>query len=236
MTIFFTSDLHFGHKKLAAIRFGYEEVPDFFTDYEVRRHDEILCDKWCAAVKKDDIVYVQGDISSGSTSGQLHALETLKKLPGRKRLIKGNHDRVHDMYRDCHAWEGKYREVFEAIQLHGRRRISLRPISEGGDGGHVDVLLSHFPYQGDHTATGRYQQWRLPDHGLIVLHGHTHSDEKVSYAGSRGKWTGDEVGVGAWITVKGTPQIHIGVDAWDGNPVPLEEIQTMVRALEAWRE
>jgi calcineurin-like phosphoesterase family protein len=215
VSIYFTSDLHIGHAKIAAIRFGHDEIPDWWSDYETNRHDQILAQKWDETVGKDEVVYVLGDISSGSSSGQLKALEWLRKRPGRKRLIKGNHDSVHDMYRDAHAWEDKYRKVFESLNLHGRRRITLRPISEGGDGGHVDVLLSHFPYTGDHKPADRHTQWRLRDEGLIILHGHTHSSEKLSYA----------------VTGNATPQIHIGVDAWHGKPVPLDEIQRLVRRL-----
>lgn len=43
------------------------------------------------------------------------------------------------------------------------------------------ILLSHFPYGGrDHTSEARYQQWRLPDRGAPLVHGHTHQSEPWS--------------------------------------------------------
>jgi calcineurin-like phosphoesterase family protein len=64
-----------------------------------------------------------------------------------------------------------------------------------------DVLLSHFPYSKDrHEA--RYMQYRLRDEGKWLLHGHTHQAEQ--------RREGRE--------------IHVGVDAWDLSPVPLNTI------------
>lgn len=74
----------------------------------------------------------------------------------------------------------------------------------------TDVLLSHFPYSADHHDGVRFDQFRLKDLGGWLLHGHTHSAEF---------WTGRK-------------EIHVGLDAWGLAPVPIEEIENMMRESE----
>ena len=62
----------------------------------------------------------------------------------------------------------------------------------------------------DHTDAPRFAQYRLPDEGRWLLHGHTHiADQRI-----HGR------------------QIHVGLDAWDLRPVPLGEIEDAVRLAE----
>lgn len=61
----------------------------------------------------------------------------------------------------------------------------------------------------DHTVEARYNQWRLPDMGDWLLHGHTHSTQKI---------------------IPGTKMIHIGVDANDYTPISHEEIAEIMKA------
>jgi calcineurin-like phosphoesterase family protein len=69
----------------------------------------------------------------------------------------------------------------------------------------VNVLLSHFPYAAD-RGPARYMQYRLRDEGEWLLHGHTHGKERFH----------DQ------------REIHIGVDAWDLRPVPVEDIAKII--------
>src|SRR5262245_43031689 len=121
--VWFTSDLHIGHKKVAALRMGHEQVPDFWTDHETNRHDEILAEKWDAAISADDHVWVLGDISSGSGTGQRYALEWLNARPGVKHLIAGNHDGVHPLNRDAWKWMPTYLTAFTSVQSAARRYV-----------------------------------------------------------------------------------------------------------------
>lgn len=192
MSVFFTSDLHIGHEFVAKLR-GFNTVED---------HDRHLADKWDRVVNpngdRGDQVWVLGDISAGGSRAQTAALAWIMQRPGRKHLIVGNHDGAHPMQRDSHKWQQKYLGVFDSVQPFARRKIA----------GHY-VLLSHFPYQGaefaDHTSEERYPQWRLPDFGNWLLHGHTHDTVR-----QRGK------------------SIHVGVDAWDSELICLETIEELV--------
>lgn len=83
--IFFTSDLHLGHKNI--IRFSN---PRLFKTIE--EHDETIISNWNSVVNKDDIVYILGDISLNLSQEKLETY--LQRLNGKKSLILGNHDRA----------------------------------------------------------------------------------------------------------------------------------------------
>lgn len=204
--VFFTSDLHIGHKKVAGIRWA-QRFPILTATYPippnvVEWHDLALAKEWDATVGEDDVVWVLGDISSGTKQAQLDALWWLRKRPGTKHLIAGNHDGVHPLHRDSHKWLPIYLDhivgAFASVQMAAKRRI---PLPEG----HVSALLSHFPYEADRGDVTRYPEWRLRDRGYYLMHGHTHSQERCC-----GK------------------EIHVGVDAWDFRPVSLGEIASYV--------
>lgn len=168
MSVLFTSDQHFGHRLVAGHR-GFGE--------DVAKHDLTLCDNWRSVVRKDDDVWVLGDLCVSSPT---RALEILSELPGRKHLIAGNHDACHPMHRNSHKMLRRYLEVFESVQAFARRKI---------DG--QEVLLSHFPYDKDRHEV-RYTQYRLRDEGRWLLHGHTHQ------ADQRREGREIHVGVDAW--------------------------------------
>lgn len=174
----FTGDLHFGHERVAAIR-GFDDTS---------AHDTAIYNRWARQVGHDDIVYVLGDLSAGSARGEAYALSLLAALPGRKRLIAGNHDSIAGIHRRTSPHTAVFRDVFESTHDHGRVRI---------DG--EDILLSHYPYesQGDGPGRGeaRYTQFRLPDLGARLIHAHTHHTDPYD-----GSTTGRELCVSwdAW--------------------------------------
>lgn len=199
--VWFTSDLHIGHKHVAqerAVEFGAPAVA-CRPDVAVAWYDEHLAWKWDELVGKDDVVWVLGDLCLQGTRVTNNALEWLRGRPGRKHLIAGNHDNIHPgIERGFAPWATRYLDVFNTVGTFARKRIAGK-----------NVLMSHFPYQGsgDHTFEERYTQWRLPDMGEWLLHGHTHSAEKRA---------------------SGPKSIHVGVDAWDLSPVPMSAIEEII--------
>lgn len=182
--VHFTADLHLGHKFVAGLR-GFETVEE---------HDEAIALAWRRRVRPADYVWILGDLGVGNLND---LLVKVARLPGRKNLVFGNHDVGHPMHKDSRRYQRRYLEVFSSIQPFAR-------ISVGGQ----KVLLSHFPYAG--SAEGdrgeeRYSQWRLPDLGEWLLHGHTHLGHRL-HEGN---------------------QIHVGWDAWDA-PVSAAEIKEMM--------
>lgn len=101
--VWFCSDLHFGHKNIGGFR------KDFISDEEDNR--QRICQEWRDVVTKRDDVYVLGDACF-----TMETVETFDTLPGRKFLIRGNHDRLDTQVylKYFHSVEGilKYKEFW----------------------------------------------------------------------------------------------------------------------------
>jgi calcineurin-like phosphoesterase family protein len=82
MTVYFTSDTHFGDPRVLRI----DRRP--FASLE--EHDAVLVANWNAVVGPGDEVWHLGDFALGKPDGQADAL--LDRLAGTKRLIIGNND------------------------------------------------------------------------------------------------------------------------------------------------
>lgn len=202
MTTYLTSDLHIGHQVQAWYREHgwFPADTDEVTPEVVRNHDAMLAANWDVAVRKDDVVWVLGDLTANNRVLE-YALDWVQARPGTKHLVLGNHDPAHPMHSDSQKWEHRYHRVFDSMGTTRTRKMTLR------DGTSHRVLLSHFPYQGDsQTREDRDVQFRLRDEGRPLLHGHTHSPHQVTR------------------TVANTPQFHVGVDARDYFPVSLDQV------------
>jgi calcineurin-like phosphoesterase family protein len=182
--IWYTSDTHFDHKFVAKLR-GFTKV-ELIKDEETligdtEAHDNAVIANWNTLVKPGDIVWHLGDVGMGHLDRFRSQVE---QLNGHIHLITGNHDDVFPGHRDSHKFQRDWLQHFDSVQAYARRRVAG-----------TRLLLSHFPYRGDHGPE-RYTQYRLRDEGLWLLHGHTHS------------------------TVQLTPrQLHVGLDAWGLHPV-----------------
>lgn len=154
---FFVGDLHLYHEKVVKIR-GFDSA---------ETHNNAIIKKWLKQVKENDMVYVTGDISGGRVEEEAMALWILSTLPGRKRLIAGNHDGVSGVHSKLPVNRELFHQVFEKINDYGHIQLNGKRI-----------LLSHYPYLASGDGPGRsktrYEQFRLPDNGLNLIHAHTH--------------------------------------------------------------
>lgn len=188
MATFITADLHIDHLKVSELR-GFDSPA---------HHDSVIQKNWNKVVREDDIVYVLGDVAMGTAKEEMfQKLGT--RFNGRKILVLGNHDRAHPSNKNGHMHLANnpeyYYAAFDAV-------VQSATIRHNGE----DWLMSHFPYAGtDHTDESRFDQWRLPDLGLPLFHGHTHSSEKLTFSPA------------------GTPQICVGLEAWNLTPVSITE-------------
>lgn len=192
--IWFTSDTHFSHENILK----YCDRPFSNTDHM----DEAIIANWNAVVGMDDTVYHLGDIALGPID---KSLPKISRLNGHKVAILGNHDRpfMRAGKADEEKWWNVYREVFEEV-VHWRGML----IDLGPD---LDTFkISHFPYTGDHTPTDRHADMRPKDIGTTLIHGHTHSTDRVTFS------------------QRGTMQIHVGQDAWGYQPVSEDTILKLV--------
>ena len=78
MSVFFISDPHLGHRNIAKFR--------HFVD-STQHNTELFVDDWSKTIRKNDVIYMLGDVAFDNDS-----LKLIGTLPGRKILIKGNHD------------------------------------------------------------------------------------------------------------------------------------------------
>lgn len=129
--IWLISDTHFSHENIIK----YCNRPFVNAD----EMNSFMMQKWAETVKQNDIVYHLGDVYSKKCPD-------LSKLPGRKRLLLGNHDKGKDQ---------KLFHYFEKIFM-------WRMFPE------FEMLLTHVPV---HISTLSESPKRPK---LLNVHGHTH--------------------------------------------------------------
>ena len=180
--IFYTSDLHFGHKNILK----YEPDRPWATTEQMDRE---LVARYNDVVSDGDTVYILGDLSLGKLSD---ALGFVEKMKGNKIFIPGNHDE---------NWIGhkKHRTAINSAYTHAGLTVVQGPIAHTLCGVR-GVQLCHFPRQDDLRALkrGRGEEYTKEDKFARyrpttgpVLHGHVHSLWK-----KRG--TDINVGVDVW--------------------------------------
>lgn len=131
-------------------------------------------------------------------NGWYMRLDWFRDRPGIKHLVLGNHDRAHPSQRNAHAHMSAYLDNFSTVQTAAK--VS-------------GFLLSHFPYDGEGEGRrddeDRHTQWRLRDEGTPLLHGHLHDT------------------ITGRLSLRRTPMIHVGLDAWGLRPATLHEVRTV---------
>jgi calcineurin-like phosphoesterase family protein len=138
MSIFFTSDNHFYHTNIIK----YEDRP--FNNTE--EMNNIMIERWNKKVKPSDSIYIVGDFifSDGITANNL-----IKKLNGKKYLVKGNHDlflKDRDFDKSLLEWVKDYYLL---------------------KNNNIKFILFHYPIQ----------VWDCKHHDSIHLYGHVHSNK-----------------------------------------------------------
>lgn len=129
--VLFCSDLHFGHKNIGKFRESLS-----ITNEEENRWR--ICEDWRKKVTKRDIVYVLGDACFS-----METVFEFRDLPGKKILIRGNHDsldtQVYLKYFDGVYGLLKYKEFWLShapihplelrgkVNLHGHVHYSSLP-------------------------------------------------------------------------------------------------------------
>ncbi len=151
MTLFFTSDTHFGdHRTLNIHKRPFGSVAEM---------DAALLERWNAVVGEEDEVWHLGDFARKAAD----VAGLLARLNGRKHLVRGNNDppgtldaagwaSVHD-YAElrigerllvlCHypfrSWNGQHRK---SLNLHGHSHGRLKPLPR-----QIDVGVDAWDYR-----------------------------------------------------------------------------------------
>ena len=143
MKLYFTADTHFGHSNILR----YTKRP-YRT---VEEMNEALCDNWASVVTDHDHIYHLGDVVFGRNFQEIATLiHMVRKLPGRKHLIPGNHDKK---YLNLLSWA--FQEVLPPIY-----DLNLKQVGKGSQ----LIVLAHFPLT----------VWNNSHRGALQFYGHVH--------------------------------------------------------------
>lgn len=136
--VWYTSDLHFGHKNILKYN------PDTRRHANADEMDEYIVNTWNSQVALTDIVYNLGDVSFHRDKARTK--ELLYRLNGQIHLIRGNHDK------------GLKTDRFEAVHdYHERRSGNIHivmmhyPLAIWNKGHHGAIMLhghSHGSFKG----------------------------------------------------------------------------------------
>lgn len=145
MKPWFTSDTHFGHKKIALIR-GFADADEM---------DNTLVANWNRQVAPSDTVFHLGDLSFMKTEP---TLEVLKRLNGKIKLVPGNHDDPKMMAQAA----SRLGERFAILPPLATVKLSIA--QPDGTSEVERLVLCHFPMM----------TWNRSHFGVPHLHGHSH--------------------------------------------------------------
>ena len=137
--IFFISDTHFYHNNVIRL----SERP--FKDMDEMHN--VIIKNWNETIKKTDEIYILGDFSFKGSATEVNDL--VKKLHGKKYLIRGNHDRYIDDPDFDHS-NFEWIRYYHTFKEHNQR-----------------FVLFHYPIL----------EWQGIHHGAIHLYGHVHNNE-----------------------------------------------------------
>lgn len=131
MNVWVTTDTHLGHDAMVE----YCGRPKNHSYLILKRHSEM--------VKPDDILIHLGDICIGNDA--LWHSNFMGCVPGRKWLVRGNHDKKSDTWYLSHGWD------FVGYN------ILLRKFG-------IDILLSHIPVGGNGYDVNVHGHFHNSDH------------------------------------------------------------------------
>ena len=165
MNIYSISDLH--------LSFAKPKYMDIFGD-NWKNHSEKIKDSWLSLVSKNDVVLLPGDLSwAMNLENVAKDIEFIENLPGKKILVKGNHDYwwqslnkiSRKEYKDCYFIQGNAfvfgdyvfcgargwilpednRLTTEDDKIYKRELLRLRMSLENAEKNKSIIVLLHYP-------------------------------------------------------------------------------------------
>ncbi len=136
--LFFRSDDHFLHRLVAESR-GFNSS---------EQHDETLIRNHNSVVRYQDTVWFLGDLHLRASDLD-HVLAMVARMNGTKHLILGNHDPGTHISSKGHHFLKEYYRAFESVNALSTMKIAGQR-----------VLLSHLPFDGDHSGPDRYPEYQ----------------------------------------------------------------------------
>lgn len=136
--IWYTSDLHFFHKKVCAVN---------KRPWHDDENTERLIDLWNSQVRPGDIVCSMGDFAFLKASQYQTLIDLIEFLNGNKIFIKGNHD-------ESKLWEKvRVAQLSRVLYIGDYKKIVARK---------QEIVLSHYPFEIWNRS--HYGAWHLHGH------------------------------------------------------------------------
>lgn len=147
MNVYLISDTHFNHDRVAT----YCDRPADFT--------ERILHNWKQIVKPEDTVIHLGDVMIGNRT---RGADQIRSLPGRKILVRGNHDR-----RSSNTWWMEHGFDFACDGMKFRNCwLTHEPSTSLADGcllnlhGHLHNIWHGFLPEGQMKALAPKREWQ----------------------------------------------------------------------------
>ena len=203
MALFAIGDLHLGR--------AVNKPMNIFGENWNNHEDKILSD-WKSKVKDEDTVIIAGDISWGINLNEaIVDLTEISQLPGKKILVKGNHDywwtsigRLNNLFENMNfiqnsyftyeeyaicgtrGWlcpnELKFDEDDEKIYKREINRLKLSLQSAKKDNYNKIIVVTHYPPTNDKLEDSGFTQL-YEEYGVEkVVYGHIHGKDSYKYA------------------------------------------------------
>ena len=185
MSIFVIADLH--------LSFGVNKPMDIFgSNWE--RHEEKIAKSWKEKVKEDDLVILPGDFSWAMRLEDTQKdFEYLNNLPGKKLLLKGNHDYwwttlnkmrkfINDnKFENIDFIQNNYYEFEDKILRREKLRLQMeleKIEKEYGDSKEIIVVMHYPPYEKPETKQQNPYAEIMGTHNVKkCYYGHLHGEQ-----------------------------------------------------------
>lgn len=195
VALYAISDLH--------LDFAGDKAMDIFGTNWVD-HSSKIKENWIKKIKKEDTVLIAGDISwSLKIENGIKDLEWLDDLPGRKILVKGNHDywwgsisKLNNLFPDMHFIQNNhfsymdyaicgtrgwvcpngdnFSEKDAKIYKREINRLRLSVNSALNDGYKKFIIMLHYPPVTDKEGSSGFTEIIDGIKAEIVVYGHLH--------------------------------------------------------------
>lgn len=173
--IWFSSDWHLGHTRIIELcDRPYRNVDDMNAGII-----ELIND----TVGASDELWCLGDICMGKIADSLQLVSSIKC---KVKLVPGNHDRMSLSYRNDTKHSAKWTKIYSDAGIHVMPEYMPDFLGFGFD-------VCHFPSFGDSQEDERYAEFRPPNTGRWLVHGHVHDSWRQR-----------------------CHNINVGIDAWTG--------------------
>ncbi|MBF8982079.1 metallophosphoesterase [Lutibacter sp. B2] len=212
MSIFVIGDLH--------LSLSVDKPMDVFGPHWANHHEKIKS-HWIEMIKDDDLVLIAGDISWAMNLDEAMVdLEWIHKLPGKKVLVRGNHDywwasitKMNKLFDDMvflqndsfmyeniaicgtRGWlcpnENKFTEKDKKVYERELKRLELSLDSAIKKDCENIIAMSHYPPTNDKLEPSGFTQIYEKYNIKKVVYGHLHGKESFE-VGLQGVYNGVE--------------------------------------------